>query len=135
MSMHSTIYGRAAFDAREHTTKAGKPMASCRLAVDVTGKDASDQETLWADALAFGRAAEDLARVEKGQFVSAMGKLTRGQFVGKDGVARESWTLLADGVVTARSGRPGQRRQPGNGARQQRPQHDPQVPFDDPMGF
>jgi len=125
MSMQATVYGRAAFEPRQHQTKAGKPMASARLAVDVTGKD-DEQQTLWLDVLAFGRAADDLARVEKGGMVSAMGRVTRGTYTAKDGTERESWTLLADAVITARSGRPGQRRQP-----QQRAPAP--APFDDAM--
>jgi single-strand DNA-binding protein len=109
MSMHSSVHGRAAFEPRQHTTKSGNPMTSVRLAVDVTGRDEGDAQTLWVDVLGFGRAADDLARVEKGAMVSAMGKLTRGAYTGKDGTERESWTLLADAVLTARSGRPGSR--------------------------
>lgn len=133
MTMHATIYGRAAFDARQHTTKTGKPMTTLRLAVDVTNRDALEQETLWVDALAFGRAADDLARVEKGQMVSAMGRVTRGQYTSKEGEVRERWSLLTETVITARSGRPGQRRSQGPNTPPPVPP-DPQEPdFDDPL--
>ena len=133
MSMHATIYGRAAFDARQHITKTGNPMTTLRLAVDVTNRDALEPETVWFNALAFGRAAEDLARVEKGQMVSAMGKVTRGQYTTQEGEVRESWSLLADAVITARSGRPGQRRRQDPRTPPQGPP-DPQAPdFDDPL--
>jgi len=110
MSMTAVIYGRAAFDPREHQTKTGQPMTTCRLAVDVTGRDSSDEQTIWIDVLGFGRAAEDLARVEKGSMVSAMGRATKGSYTAKDGTERENWTLLADAVLTARAGRPGARK-------------------------
>ncbi len=110
MSMHATIYGRAAFEPKERTTRNGNAMTSCRLAVDVTGKDQGDQETLWIDVLAFGQHAETLAKLGKGDMISAMGRCTRGQYTTQAGETRESWALLADAIVTARSGRPGQRK-------------------------
>ncbi len=126
MSMTASIHGRAAFDPKQRTTKTGNPMTSCRLAVDVTGRDADD-ETLWLDVLAFGQQAETLARVTKGENLSAIGKVTRGQYTNKAGETRESWTMLADAVLTLRSARPGQRRQAGNGQRPAR-QPDMQAP-------
>jgi single-strand DNA-binding protein len=76
--------------------------------MDVTGKDA--EQTLWLDAHGIERAADDLARVEKGRMISAMGRVTRGTFAGKDGPEPEFWTRPADAIITARSRRPGQRR-------------------------
>ncbi|MCF7995357.1 MAG: single-stranded DNA-binding protein [Chromatiaceae bacterium] len=133
MTMHATLYGRAAFDARQYLTKAGKPMTTLRLAVDVSNRDAIEQETLWIDALAFGRAADDLARVEKGQMVSAMGKVVRGQYTSKEGEIRERWSLLTEAVITARTGRPGQHRSQDTSTHPPA-QPDPQAPdFDDPL--
>ena len=117
MTMHATIYGRAAFAPRQHQTKNGNDMTSCRVAVDLTGRDASDEQTLWVDVLSFGNQAEVLARIGKGDTLSAMGRLTKGTYTAKDGTERESWTLLADAVLTAKSGRPG-----GNRKRTKRPQ-------------
>jgi single-strand DNA-binding protein len=143
MTMTATVYGRAAFEPRQHTTKSGNAMTSIRLAVDVTGRDESDAQTFWVDVLGFGRAADDLAAVAKGAMVSAMGKLTRGTYTGKDGTERESWSLLADSVLSARSGRPGARPQ---GSRTDRPsdaanranaaaQAPSGAPFDDSLPF
>lgn len=132
--MTASIHGRVAFDPKERTTKTGKPMTTARLAVDVTGN--GDEETLWLDLLAFGSNAETLARVTKGESVSAIGRVTKGQYTNQAGETRESWSMLADSVLTVRSARPGQRRSAGNGAGQSRAQHDLQAPgFDDPIGF
>jgi single-strand DNA-binding protein len=131
MSIVATVYGRAAFDPRQHVTKGGKDMTTCRLAVDATGHGAEEQQILWVDVLAFGRNAEALARVEKGQMVSAMGKVTLSHFTGKDGTDREQLSLLADSIVTARSGRPGGRKPKGNHQKQP----DGEVPFDDAIVF
>jgi len=137
MTIHATIYGRCAFDPCQHTTKGGKDMTTVRLAVDATGRD-DEQMTIWFDVLAFGRNAEALAAVEKGQMVSAMGRVTKSVYRAQDGTEREQLTLLADAIVTARSGRPGgKRKQAGNGTRDHgasgRMQEPP--PFDDEMGF
>jgi single-strand DNA-binding protein len=131
MSMHATVYGRAACEPRQHTTKTGKDMATCRLAVDATGYGAEVQQTLWVDVLAFGRNAEALSRVEKGQMVSAMGKVTLSHYTAKDGTDREQFSLLADSIVTARSGRPGGHKPKGN--YQRRPEGE--APFDDAIVF
>jgi len=131
--MNASIHGRVAFEPRQHTTKNGKPMTTARLAVDVTGN--GEQETLWLDVLAFGSNAETLARVAKGESVSAIGRVTRGQYTASNGETRESWSMLADSVLTLRSARPGQRRQPSNGQRPAR-QPDLQAPeFSDEIGF
>lgn len=140
MSMHSTIYGRLAFDPRQTTTRTGKDMSSCRVAVDVTGRDESDQQTLWVDVLAFGQHAEQLAKLAKGDMISAMGRCTRGTYQAKDGTERESWTLLADAIVTARSGRPGGRakatQQPSTTPAANRASASMQAPdFNDDIGF
>jgi single-strand DNA-binding protein len=131
--MHATIYGRAAFDPRQHQTKAGQPMTTCRLAVDVTGRDESDPQTMWIDVLGFGRAAEDLARVEKGAMVSAMGRVTKGSYTAKDGETRETWALLADAVLTARAGRPGARKTSTPSNRANRANMAAQAPLNDDL--
>ena len=111
------IYGRLSADPTEKTTKTGKPMALASVAVDVTGQrtEDGDSETLWVSLMAFGHQCEALLRAEKGQMVAAIGKLTRGRYTGKDGTERESWTLLAESVITAKSARPGGGRQRPNG--------------------
>jgi len=135
MSITATLYGRAAFDPRQHVTKANKPMTTCRLAVDATGHNAEDQQTVWFDVLAFGRNAEALAAVEKGQMLSAMGRVTKSVYRAQDGSEREQLTLLADAIVTARSGRPGGRRQRDDGPGRYDVSRRPQAPFDDEVAF
>lgn len=102
--MQAAIYGRLAFDPRSLTTSTGKPMASARVAVDVSGKDG--EETLWLDLLAFGAQAEILVRHAKGDMVSGTGRLTKGRYRSHGGDEREQWTLIADSLVSARTVRP-----------------------------
>lgn len=101
-------------------------MTTARLAVDVTGHGADESETLWVDVLAFGANADTLAGCAKGEMLSAMGKLTRGRYTPQDGPERETWTLTADSLLTALSGRPGGRKAVprGDGA-----------PFNDRLSF
>ncbi|MBK1656509.1 single-stranded DNA-binding protein [Allochromatium vinosum] len=118
------IYGRLSADPTEKTTRTGKPMALASVAVDVTGQrtEDGDSETLWVSLMAFGHQCEALLRAEKGQMVAAIGKLTRSHYTGRDDIERESWTLLAESVITAKSARPGGGRQRPNGDDRQRDQ-------------
>jgi single-strand DNA-binding protein len=129
MSVIASIHGRIARDPEAKQTKAGKPMTICTIAVDC-GKDPDSDETLWVSVLAFGHAADTLLLAKKGESLTAMGRMTRGRYTAKDGTERESWSLLADAVIVARSSRPNQRTQaPRPGPRET--VHD----FDDEIAF
>jgi len=136
MSIYASIHGRAGQDPVRSTTQSGKEMTRLSIAADVAGWNAESDESLWVSILAFGRAAEDLARAGKGQMVTAQGRLTRGRYTGKDGTERESWTLTADAVLVAASARPtGKARAQGPGQQPEtRGQSEP-VPFDDRIPF
>ncbi len=131
MTATASIHGRVAFEPRQHTTRNGEPMTTVRLAVDVTGRADSEDEkqTWWIDVLAFGRNAETLARVEKGQSVSAMGTVTRSIYTPQNGEPRDSWSLLADSVLTVRSARPGGKRSQQRPAQQRASQQFQQPAF------
>ena len=122
----ASIHGRCGQSPVTSTTKTGKPMTRCSIAVDVTGHGGGE-ESVWVSIMGFNRVADDLARAEKGQTVSAMGKLTRSHYIGKDGTERESWSLLADSVLTVKSARP-----PG---RKAAPRSSAGVDFDDEISF
>jgi single-strand DNA-binding protein len=134
MTMIASIHGRAAADPVARVTKSGKDMTTVHLAVDVTGRDAEEQETLWIGLLAFGTAAGELLRASKGEMVAAMGRMTRGVYTPANGEQRESWSMLADSVVVAKSAKPsGKARSQGEPARGQQPrtqdQHTEREPF------
>jgi hypothetical protein len=67
MNMPASTYGRDALEPRQYTTKAGKNMTTIRLAVDVTGHNAEDQETLWIDVLAL-RSGRPSGHKSKGDY-------------------------------------------------------------------
>lgn len=149
MNIVASIHGRAGNDPVRSTTNNGKDMTRCSIAVNVAGWNAETEETLWVSVLAFGRVADDLERASKGQMVSAMGKLSRGRFTGKDGTERESWSLLADAVLVTASARPtgnrprtegehagsGDRARYAAGFRAQAPSGQTASPFDDDLPF
>lgn len=83
-------------------------MCSVSIAVDVGRETGS--ETLWISILAFGKNAEALEQHTKGDMLGVMGRLSRGHYTGSDGKARESWTLLVDGIHSSRTVRPGGRK-------------------------
>ena len=109
MTAHISAHGRLARDPQQRETKAGKPMTLASIACDVSAHNAEgDQETMWLSLMAFGDQAAVLARCKAGEAVSVIGRLTRSRYL-KDGVERESWSCLIDGLLTTRSARPGQR--------------------------
>jgi len=123
----ASIHGRAGQDGELRESAAGK--AWCRLNIAVeAGRDRDTDEpyTQWVTVVAFARQAEDLAKVEKGQTLSAMGRLEQSHWE-KDGEQRTGWQLVADSVVTARAARP-------KGGRKAGPQ-DGGAPFNDDVRF
>ena len=115
------VYGRLGSDPREHETRKGGAMATASLAVDVPdrSRDAEEgaTETLWLRVTAFGRVAQDLAGHAKGDPVSVSGRLQFSRWTDRDGDEREQWAIVADALVSARTVRPGGRRQSkGDGA-------------------
>ena len=148
MSAHISAHGRLARDPAERQTKTGKTMVLASIAVDVTANNSEEQETLWLSLMAFGAAAETLARCKAGESVSVIGRLTKNRYVTKTGEERESWTCVVDAVLTTRSARPGGGRKSGasaqnwnnapgatTGAEADRPKNAPRHDFDDDIPF
>ena len=105
MTIYASIHGRMGSDPVASETKAGNPMVRASIAVDVTPHNVDDPESLWVSVLAFGAVAEALDRAAKGEMVTAQGRMTKGHYSAKDGTQRESWTMIADAILTARSAR------------------------------
>lgn len=125
MTAALSAYGRLGQAPRQITTRTGKSMAACTMAVDVAGYD---DPPLWLGLIAFGRLADELLRHAKGDLLSASGRLQRNTWTDSDGAAREQLQLVADTIVSARTVRPGGRKR----ATSETPASD--VP-DDPVPF
>lgn len=142
MTIIASVHGRAARDGELRESQSGKTWCRVSVACEAgTDRESGDALVQWVTIVGFGRVAEELARVEKGQTVSAIGRMELSRWTGQDGQARESLQLIADAIVTARSARPGGRRPKDNGDRgdygashrAQEPSGG--VPFDDEISF
>lgn len=122
----ASIHGRLGQDPLTSRTKNDKEMCRATVAVNVSGHNAETEESVWVSVLGFGKVADDMARCRKGESLSAMGRLTRSHYTARDGSERESWSLMADAVVTTRSARPPGRKAKPSAA---------DVPFDDDLAF
>lgn len=125
----ASIHGRIGADPVSSRTKNDKEMCRASIVVDVTPGNSETEESVWISVLAFGKVAETMSRCAKGESLSAMGRLTRSHYVGRDGTERESWSLIADAVVTTRSARP-----PGRKATKATQEREA-LPFDDDISF
>jgi single-strand DNA-binding protein len=105
MMIQASIYGRIGREPKAGTTKAGKPMTTATLAVEA-GKE-GESETLWVNVLAFAENADKLVKHQSGDMVAVTGRLNRGKYTGRDGVERESWSMMVDSLHSSRTVRPG----------------------------
>ena len=104
--IRASIYGRLGADPVKRETRNGKTMATASLAVNA-GRFGEAEDTVWFSLAAFGRIADDLLRHSKGDLIATMGQLHRRRYTSRDGEQRESWSLTAEAIVSARTVRPG----------------------------
>ena len=118
MTAAVSAYGRLGRAPRQHETGSGKPMTTASMAVTVEARERgadTSESTLWLSLVAFGRQADDLARHDAGDPVSASGRLQLSRYTTGEGEARESWQLVLDSLVSARTVRPKGGRRSGSG--------------------
>lgn len=113
-------YGRLGRAPEQRTTRTGKAMVTASMVVDL-GRDAEAPE--WFSLIAFGTAAEVLAKHGKGNMA-----LTKTSWTGRDGTERAGFSVCVDGIASARTVRPGK---PKAQPRDERGV----VPFDDELRF
>jgi single-strand DNA-binding protein len=109
--IEASLHGRLGGDPVERATRTGKSMMTASIAVSV-GRPGEPEVTEWVNLVAFGKAGELLVRHQKGDVVAVMGTLTRSTFTRRDGEERTSWSLTVESIASARTVRPGGRRQP-----------------------
>ena len=114
--IRASVYGRLGAEPFERQTRNGKMMITVSLAVSAGRPDAGE-ETVWISLAAFGRAAETLARHQKGDLLAAIGPLYRTRFTGRDGTDREGWSLTVEALVSPRAVRPSGGRKRTKGAK------------------
>ena len=104
-------YGCLGKDPVRRTTKDGKLMVTASLALDVDRlTDDRQPAPWWLNLIAFGAQAESLERHESGEMISVAGPLERSYWTNQDGEVRESWGVLVESLVSARTVRPGHRK-------------------------
>jgi single-strand DNA-binding protein len=100
--IRASIHGRLGGDPVQREARAGKPMVTVSVAVNVA-KAGEEPASEWIGIVAFGAAAEALARHTKGDLISAMGPLTRSSFIDREGREKVSWSLLAESMISVRT--------------------------------
>lgn len=133
--MQAAAYGRIGQEPRSINTKSGNAMAVTSIAVAV---DEQDAPPLWLGIVAFGRAAEDLLRHQKGDLISVSGRVQRNTWTTPSGEKREQLQVVADSVISSRTARPGngsRRRDDDRYQHQQQSEQRTQRELDDEIPF
>jgi single-strand DNA-binding protein len=124
--IHAAIYGRLGGDPVERQTSGGKMMVTAYMAVNVA-RYGAEENTCWVGVVAFGKTADILIKYQKADLLAAMGQLTRRSYTDREGIEREGWSLNCESIVSARTVRPGgKRNRPEGGAR---PDFDDEIPL------
>ncbi len=105
MAAHLSVYGRLGRDPHAIKTRNGKPMAAATIAVEIG--PLGEGEPLWLGLLTFGRIADDLLRHQKGDLLSAFGRVQRHTWTARNGEEREQLQIIAEDIISARTVRPG----------------------------
>jgi len=79
-------------------------MVTASVAVNVA-RSGEEPGTEWLGIVGFGTIGELLAQHEKGDVITAIGHLTRSAFTDRDGQDRLCWSLLVEGLLSARTTR------------------------------
>lgn len=119
MSMSVAITGRIGKDAERVDTKSGKPMATASVAVNVEREVEGEQkpQPLWVKLIGFGRQADDVACLKRGDPVRVMGRMQTSRYNDRQGNERQAWECIVDALHSARRPDRGDGEQPrqGNG--------------------
>jgi hypothetical protein len=76
MSIIASVHGRAARDGELRQSQSGKSWCRVSVACEAgSDRESGDAMVQWLTLAAFGRVAEELSTVEKGQTVSAIERL------------------------------------------------------------
>jgi hypothetical protein len=99
--LSALITGSIASDPKSGTSKSGTTWANCVVRVPCgQNRETGDQESAFVQIACFGDEAAKLARLTKGDSVSASGALKPTVYQ-KDGEKRHGLSLTATGILTA----------------------------------
>lgn len=115
-SAYIALHARLGGDPVQRQSQSGNAWATASLAANLD-QEQSDSPPQWFGLVAFGKVAETLCRHAKGDLVSVSGRLQMNRYRDREGNDREQLQIVADTVISARSVRPGGRRQGGDNSR------------------
>jgi single-stranded DNA-binding protein len=99
---NALITGTIASDPKSGTSKSGTTWANCAVRVPCgQNKETGDAESAFVQVAAFGSHAEALARLGKGDSVSATGNIKPTEYQAKDGTNRHGLSLTATAILSA----------------------------------
>jgi len=93
------IVGRAGRDGETKSTSSGTAMATVSIATDYW-KGKGQKTTEWHNIVAFGSQAEKLAKVNKGDLVQVIGRMSSREYTNRDGNKVRSFEIIANRVDT-----------------------------------
>lgn len=93
---HATILGRLGADPETKTSAGGTAVTRLRVASSVGYGD--KKQTLWMACTAFGKTAEFVSKLKKGDAVMVAGRLEPNVWTDKQGVERRDIVMLLDTV-------------------------------------
>jgi single-stranded DNA-binding protein len=100
--LSALISGQLATDPKHGTSQAGTTWANCVVRCPCgQNKETGDAESAFVQVAAFGSHAEALARLGKGDSVSATGSMKPSEYQAKDGTTRHGLSLTATAILSA----------------------------------
>jgi len=100
--LSALISGQLATDPKHGTSQSGTNWANCVVRVPCgQNRETGDQESAFVQVAAFGSEAEKMARLTKGDSLSATGSMKPSEYQAKDGTTRHGLSLTATGILTA----------------------------------
>ena len=137
--LSAIVSGTLATDPRSGTSKSGVEWANAVVRAPIgQNRETGDQESAFVQVACFGSEAAKLARLSKGDSVSASGALKPSEYQAKDGTTRHGLSMTASSLLTAYQIKQKRGDQPSQGSRASGNGHGRQshaYPFDDRPGF
>jgi single-stranded DNA-binding protein len=99
--LSALITGTIASDPKSGTSKSGTTWANCVVRCPCGQNKEGEAETAFVQLAAFGSHAEALARLGKGDSVSATGSMKPSEYQAKDGTTRHGLSLTATAILSA----------------------------------
>ena len=99
--LSALLSGTLASDPKSGTSKSGTSWSNCIVRVPCGQNKEGEAETAFVQVACFGSHAEALARLGKGDSVSATGSMKPSEYQAKDGTTRHGLSLTATAILSA----------------------------------